>query len=166
MTIETVIVASKLPNGLICRIFRPQQEFDQILGGGVREVTRYYPTGEQFVLNGTAGEAGKNVRARLENGMPDASRSAEMLDTGFALTFNVPKDLWDVWLEQNKGADYVKNGLVFAHRQLASVKKQAKENEARRSGFEAIDPENPGGDVEPTDEQKKRLVGNRLKSAA
>jgi hypothetical protein len=162
MATENVTVACKLPNGLICRIFEPRQELDQVVGGGSREVTRHYPNGQQFVLNGTAREMGQMPRARLANGAPGTS-AAQMLDTGFALTHGVPKDLWDRWYDANKDADFVRNGLVFAHKQGASVKRQAKEHEALTSGFEPIDPENPGGEVESTDQANKLLRTNRLK---
>lgn len=163
MTTETVTVACKLPNGLKCRIFRPHEEQDIVVGGGTRDVTRYYPTGEFFVLNGTATRPGEAPKARLPNGMPGPA-NAELLDSGFALTFGVPKAQWDAWLEANKDADYVRNGLVFAHKQTASTKKQARDHEKVRSGLEPIDPENPAPDIEPTDDMKKRLVGARLRA--
>lgn len=164
MATETVTVACKLPNGLKCRLFAPVQETESVVGGGTRDVTRHYPTGEQFVLNGTASRVGELPKARLASGAPGAA-SAEVTDTGYALTFGVPKDLWDRWHEANRHNDYVRNGLVFAHKQQASVKKQAKDHEALRSGLEPVDPENPAPGIEPTDDQKKRLVGERLKTA-
>jgi hypothetical protein len=76
----------------------------------------------------------------------------------------VPKADWEIWLEQNETSDHIRNGLVFAHKQAASLKRQGKDHEGQRTGLEPIDPDNPSRDIEPTDEQKKRMAGNRVRA--
>ena len=44
---------------------------------------------------------------------------------GHGITDNVPKDLWDAWLKENKDRDLCKNGFIFAHGDKASTKDEA-----------------------------------------
>lgn len=155
-TAETVTVACKLPHGLICRIFVMREKTELVLGGGTRQVKEAVDSGRRFTINGVAHEAGRMPMSRRYDGAPMDGTQAPMLDTGFALTHNVPKADWDEWLEQNKDSDFIKKGLVFAHKQAASVKKQGKDHERIRTGLEPIDPLRPGNGVEIADEQKKR----------
>jgi hypothetical protein len=72
---------------------------------------------------------------------------------GFALTPNVPKAFWDLWLKQNAGSDLVLNGLIFAHKQEASVRRQVLDHEDIRSGLEPIQQAKAG--EKPTDPRMK-----------
>ena len=45
-----------------------------------------------------------------EGGAPRAER----LEAGYALTYGVPKKLWEAWLADNKDMPAVVNGLIFA----------------------------------------------------
>ncbi len=63
---------------------------------------------------------------------------------GYGITEGVPKDHWDEWLSMHKDMVMVKNQLIFAHVQSASVTDMAKENAKRKTGLEGIDPEKPG----------------------
>jgi hypothetical protein len=132
---STVTVACKLPHGLKLRIFRMEKTHEPIMGGGTREVPIARPIpGKEFTINGTS---------HRQNVMPDC-----LVRDSFAFTENVPKDLWDEWLEQNKMSDMVKNGLIFASSQSQSVTEQAKDHREIRSGFERLDPnKKPNGIV-------------------
>lgn len=126
-----VLVACKIPNGLILRLFKPEEVDYPLLGGGYKRVTEYKPIpGAQVELAGPATPFGQ---------MPNAPVAA-----GYAIT-PVEKDFWDKWLEQNKDAAVVENGLVFASEKQGNVVAQARDNRKNKvkSGLEQIDPANP-----------------------
>ena len=58
----------------------------------------------------------------------------------FPQLLNRAKDLWEKWLSQNKDSMIVKNGLIFAHSDQASVEAEGREKEACKSGLERLDP--------------------------
>ena len=67
------------------------------------------------------------------------------------MTYGVPKDLWDLWYEQNKSSKLVRQKVVFAAPSLPAATAEARENRAVKSGMEPVDPDNPaqrmpGGD--------------------
>jgi hypothetical protein len=159
--VDTVTVACKLPHGLKIEEYALREKTELVMGGGTRVVQEAIKTGRFHVINGMAAEAGKMAMTRNEAGLPTGT-FGQVLDTGFALTPGVPKDLWEGWLAANKDQPMVRNRLVFAHAQPASVKAMAKEAEKQRTGLEPIDPNNPGGGVEPAEEQKKRMAGQRV----
>ena len=123
---EFVTVACKLPHGLILRLFRMVDAAEPIMGGGMRQIKRADPTGEQVHILGNA---------VAQNAAPHTTMVG-----GYALTYNVPKDFWDRWLTDNKQSDMVKNGLIFAHVSTASATDESKEKAEIKSGFERLDP--------------------------
>lgn len=166
---KTVTVACKVPGGLILRGFRMEDRQEPVMGGGMRSFKIAVETGERVIINGPVAERGKMPLARNDLGMPDERMGMVRVEYGFALTHGIDAEFFAEWLEQNRTLEAVKNGLIFAHAQQASVVAKARDGENIRSGLEPIDPENPGRTglkVEPTDEQKKRLVGERLKAKA
>jgi hypothetical protein len=66
---------------------------------------------------------------------------------GYGITENVPKDFFDKWLADHKELPAVKNSLVFAHTQSASVESKAKEQADVKNKFEPINPANPGKEL-------------------
>ena len=60
---------------------------------------------------------------------------------GFALTCGCPKELWDLWLEQNKTSAMVKNGLIFANSKNDYVEDKASERDSVKCGLERLDPD-------------------------
>ena len=151
----TVTVACKYPGGLILRRHVMRAKTELVMGGGTREVTEAIPTGERFVVNGPSREPGKMPFQRSQSGAAIKGTQVDVT-SGFALTPNVPKDLWDSWLEANKDSAMVRNGLIFASSQATSVKAQARDHEKQRSGLEPIDPNRPGRGIEIADEMKGR----------
>lgn len=122
---EVVTIACKMPGGVILRVFEWVEVEYPLPGGGTRPVKEAWEIPDaRFVVKGVAHEAGKS---------PDAPMSY-----GYALTPGCPKELWDKWLEQNAKSDMVKNKLIFAHVQEASVKSIAKENKDGKSGLEPL----------------------------
>jgi hypothetical protein len=127
---KTVIVGCKLPNGLILRIFRFEEQQEPILGGGFRSFKIAKPVdGVEYKLNGVRFPYGT---------VPDY-----LIVNGYALTSGIPEDFWKTWVEQNKDALVVKNELIIAHRRTDSIKDQAYDNRKVKSGLEPLDPENP-----------------------
>jgi len=67
---------------------------------------------------------------------------------GFAVTENVPKQFFEYWMKLNSKHPAVMNGLIFEHKQLASVQAMAEEREALDHGFNPIDPSAPAKGIE------------------
>lgn len=107
----TVTVACKIPNGLILRLFE-MVDTTEVMPNGHRTIKKAQPKGEPVRINGYSREF-------------MAPRAG--LASGFALTRNVDADYWEEWLNQNRDADYVRNGLIFAQVQTADTKAKAKE---------------------------------------
>ena len=63
---------------------------------------------------------------------------------GYAFTDSVDKDLWDNWFEANKDMPIIKDGLLYADERKDAAKDWAREHEGVVTGFEGIDPQNPG----------------------
>jgi hypothetical protein len=131
---DVVSVACKHPSGFVLRNFAPIRETEQVLGGGVRDVTVYRDTGEQFVIGGTAQR-------------PGDPRPPILAEGGYRITRNVPKTLWDAWYEANKASDIVRNRIMFASEKHEDVKAFSREHETVMTGLEGIDPTNPGKHV-------------------
>lgn len=127
---DVVSVACKMPNGLILRGMERVIEQELVQGGGVRDVERYIANGEQIVLGGTASR-------------PGDARPPLLTASGYRITPNVPKKLWDDWYEANKASDLVRNRIVFAHTDAATVEKEVSRFDRVMTGLEGIDPMNP-----------------------
>lgn len=132
---DTVTVACKIANGLILEVSEmvdwPEPNG---FGGGTRTTKKAVRIGEQIVIRGNAIDI-VNLRSGADSEFPRVG--------GYALTSGVPRDFWELWLEQHKDAPYVKNGLVFAHTSIDGTSGEAREKKAVESGFEGIDPDNP-----------------------
>jgi hypothetical protein len=121
-----VTVACKMPNGFWLDGFRSKQVQEAILGGGSREVTQYFRTGDRIRIFGTNNAPPQNLALG-----------------GYALTHGVDKELWDAWLELNKTGDMVRNNIVFAYEKAEMTLGRAKEHRKQATGTEPIDPRNP-----------------------
>ena len=125
---ETVTIASKLPMDLIMQLHDFQDEHEPVVGGGVRnfKIARPRHGAKRFLLLGNSWAQNKGPHQRIESGC--------------ALTPDIPKDFWEEWLDQNKDGDFIKNGMIFASAEHRSVVAQAKEMESVKSGLERLDP--------------------------
>lgn len=94
------------------------------MGGGSRAVKRAVRVG-RFTIAGT----GRRVDDPRVIG-------------GYALTPNVPADLWEAWHKANADSDVVQKGLIFAHEKPSEVEAEVRKNSDLRSGFEEVDPSN------------------------
>jgi hypothetical protein len=124
----TVTVACKIPNGLMIRTFVNETYDEPVMAGGTKVVTRSRPEGWSHKLNGPARAIGKDVNYQIVHGA--------------GITHGVDADKFALWLEQNKDADYVVKGLVFAQVKADAVITQAYEHRNEKSGGEAVDPQN------------------------
>ena len=125
-----VVVACKLPAGLMIRGYAKSQEREAVMGGGTRDFEVFRWTGEEAQIFGTATPFGMAPKCLIVG--------------GYALTPNISKDLFDSWMAANKDGELVKKNLIFAFERAESTQAAAKEYTATLSGFEPIDPDNPG----------------------
>jgi hypothetical protein len=131
---ETVIVACKLPNGMILQLWEMVEMVEPVMGGGLRKVNvaRPHPDGRVYVLNG--------------NRTPFGVQPDHEIRHGFGLTYNVDKEFFEKWLHDNRLSAVVKNGLVFAHEKREDVRAHAEEMSREKTQFEPLDPDNLAAD--------------------
>lgn len=122
----TVTVASKLPNAFKLRIFKMVEVAEPVMGGGTRMVKQSQELPDFAVVFGCSHP--QNMAPRSE------------IAGGYGLTPNVPKQIWDTWLEQNKDSMLVKNRIIFAQPSAESVRDQAGDQKEVRSGLERLQP--------------------------
>ena len=112
----TVVVACKITNGLILRLFE-MADTPEVHPNGFRTIQKARQKGDPVKIAGYAHDIMHVPKAPISG--------------GYALTTGVDADFWEEWLDQNRDADYVRNGLIFAHEKSADVRAQAKEYRAR-----------------------------------
>jgi len=139
----TVTVASKFPMDFTLRIFDFVKKFEPVMGGGSREykIAERRRSTKDFIVQG--------------NSWPQNKGPHQQINSGYSMTPGIPKAFWDDWLEQNKEADYVVNGLIFAHAETASTMAEAREKEKEKSGLERLDPKNLPKGIETADEMRR-----------
>lgn len=120
---KTVWVACKLPRGLLIQLCEETVIDRPTFGGAVKPTKMFMRVGDQVRLKGYAVPMGK---------MPKYPIIGD-----FGLT-EVDRKFWDTWLDQNRGLDLVKNGLVFAHGEQSSTAAYAQEHEKLRCGLEPL----------------------------
>lgn len=130
---DTVTVACKLPNGIVLRAF-DMVDAEEAAPSGQRTVKRAQQREGTCRIRGNALDL-EQVKRDPENIPP--------MSMGFALTHDVPRDLWENWLEANRQTEMVKNGLIFAHGEEASLRAMASERRGVRTGMEPINPDSP-----------------------
>lgn len=138
---NTVIVACKIPNGLVIDLADIQ--WTEV--GGIKVAVRENVS--SVTLNGNSAER------RLENaGQPTGA--TEMVTGGYGLTV-VDADFWDRWIKENENYAPVKQGLIFAQSRQQDAKAKARERRGARSGLEPMEPPNfdrmgkPIGELDP-----------------
>lgn len=124
---KTVTVACKLPMGMLLHLQQSYKDSEQT-PNGVREVTRHRKVGDGVTIAGPA----------MPVGEPNAPQ--KQIVGGYALTRGVDADFWTQWLEQNKDASYVKNGIIFAAATRDAAEDKAEDQLKVKSGLEPLDP--------------------------
>ena len=59
---------------------------------------------------------------------------------GYGITENVSAKFWEAWVKKYGRLEFVRKGLVFAERDLASARDQAKDFDSKKTGMERLDP--------------------------
>lgn len=139
-----VSVGCKLPHGLVLRVFNMIERDVPVMGGGSRTEKIAEQRAETATVHGWA---------HAQNAAPNCT-----IIGGYAITDGVDKDLWELWLSQNKNSDMVKAGLIFANEKSDSVSGKAKDGKDVRSGLERLDPAKMNGRIK-TD---KDLMGREI----
>jgi hypothetical protein len=143
---DTVTVACNLPSGFILQLY------------DVEEVTQFLPNGREFkenqctlrpdlgrwALHGPVNRSALAATGR-DDKLPDDYRliPGDAPDTGYALTFGVPRDFWERWLKDNEKSPIVLGKHVFAASTTSRAVGQAKEYRELKSGFQGL---NQAGD--------------------
>lgn len=81
------------------------------------------------------------------------SRDSRILN-GYGLTPNVDEEFWEAWKKAHAKMPFVKGELVFAYTDKKSAEDMAAEREKERTGFEGMDPDKPGKDLEKVPEDQ------------
>lgn len=133
----TISVACKLPCGIVLRVFQMVAQNEAINNGvGYRSINVARQIPGEFTIFGVAHAVDKAPKCRIV--------------AGYALTPNVPAELFNAWLAQNKDSDVVRNNLIFAYESIDMAAGAAQERATLRSGLEPLmlegkDPRAPKG---------------------
>ena len=140
---RTVVVACKIPNGLVLQLQEPMERLVDT-PRGPEKVKYMVKGGRQYTVRGPGYPVGT-----LPKGFAQY-KPTPMIEGGYALTTGIPKDFWEKWFEQNKLADYVvppdgaEHGMIFAYDDIDSVAAVAREQEKLLSGNEPISTDEDG----------------------
>jgi len=143
----TVTVACKLPHGLNMRVYDWEKVEYQLLGGGMKSAREARPRETTYRLNGNS---------VAQNRAPGCE-----IVGGFALTHGIPKDFWDLWLEQHKDWPAVKNGFIFAYEKPDATRGESREKKNLKTGLERLNPKKlPRGVAiaDETDSETKKKI--------
>lgn len=131
---DTVTVACCIPNGLILRVYEPEEAYEPIYGGGQKRVDKFIPCEQTYTLRGSALDPADIKVGKLPDYPPIG---------GFALTTGIPADFWELWKKQHWDHPALKNGLVRGSTDEHRAADDARAHAGLESGFEGIDPDNP-----------------------
>lgn len=130
MSTATVTVGCKLPHGLKARIFVMADASEALRDGTTRPIKQARQVGEPIVFKG--------YLERYQPNLPPAARMSSV-----AYTEGVPLDFWEQWVAQNHDLDALRNGLVFAQRDMSEARAQGRDLANVTVGLEPIDPDSP-----------------------
>jgi hypothetical protein len=136
----TVVVASKAPFDIILKLYDFVERSEPVMGGGVRTFKQAQErmSAESFIVQGNSWAQNQGPHQQIVG--------------GYAITHGIPRAFWDEWLDQNKELDMVKNKMIFAHSEAASVTSRATDQAELKSNIERLDPKNlPKGVQESSD---------------
>jgi len=144
---DTVTVALKWSSGIWLIGWRMEESVEPSPAGG-RKIEVAREIGRHFIRGYARG---------LE-------RNGKSLDSCFALTYGVPRDLWDNWLKFNHDSWLVKEGLIFATSHTDnSIDDQIKDHDHIRTGFEPLQPSERTADGKiKHHDPRLRTLGNSL----
>lgn len=139
---STVTVASKMPMPFVLRLYDWHTRHEPVMGGGSREYKISEPRlgAPEYVINGNSFAQNQGPQCQITG--------------GYAITRDIPKDFWDEWYDTNKDAAFIKNGMIFAHGEAASVLAKAAEYEGKKSNIERLDPDKLPKGIKTADEKR------------
>jgi hypothetical protein len=127
-TMETsgnvVSVACKVPMGLILRVYRKQMMPQKTTDGLVRDVPEFHQFGKEYMVYGPS---------HPQNAGPHCTIIGD-----YAITPNIPEELWSLWMAQHRDDMMVINRMIFAY-SSNKIAGAAKEHAGLRSGLERLD---------------------------
>lgn len=149
---STVVMGCKMPNGHVM-VLEEFYEGQEATPNGFRKVvmSRRVEGVEPIKLNG--------------NAVPFGIQSLHPIVGGYGLTYNVPADFANKWMDMHEHDPIVKNKIIFIASNRDAAEKTAKENEQRRSGLEPLDPEfrkDKDGRIVPNDPRFPRSMSPNL----
>lgn len=126
----TVVVASKAPFDIILKLYDFVERSEPVMGGGLRTFKQAQErlSAKSFIVQGNSWAQNQGPHQQIVG--------------GYAITHGIPKAFWDEWLEQNQDLDMVKNKMIFAHAEAASVTSKATDQDEIKSNIERLDPKN------------------------
>jgi len=127
---DAVYVGCKLPNGLILQNF-VMEEVREAVPGGFKDSPMARRLPESYRLNGTS--LTHDQRQNGDVGYPIVHQCA--------ITGGIPREFWEKWQEANARSELVRNNIVFAHKEEASVRRMAAEFAGQKTGLEPLDPD-------------------------
>jgi hypothetical protein len=122
----TVTVACKIPNGIRLQLSVSEKMHEPVMGGGHRNVEIWKKSGPIYDVLGPAVPFGAVPKFQMEG--------------GYRLTFGIPIEFWEKWRAQNADADFVRNGLIFAHESMDNLTDECIDNQELLSGLEPLNP--------------------------
>ena len=131
---RTVIVACKIPNGLVLQLQRPMERMEDS-ASGLKSRTYMVKHGKQVVVRGPHRPVGTEPKGF------DKWRPPVQIEGGYALTHGVEVEFWNTWLEQNKEADYVLGEMIAAYATVEDATAACRERAELLSGLEPISTE-------------------------
>lgn len=126
---DTVTVYCRLPHGIQLQRQEKVSYMEQT-PNGAREAHRFVPVGEPFKIEGNA----------MGRGLDSEKTALKRIIAGFAVTENVPADLWRAFVEQRKGLDALTRRDIYAVAKPSDNDAKRSEASAVPTGLEPIDP--------------------------
>lgn len=123
-TIGTVVVACKLPHGIVIRDHVATTALENT-PAGARSITVFRPVGPKIRIKGPTVPT-------------EFIRMVEVVG-GYALSYGIPADVFERWMEWSKDSTMVRNNMIFGHEKRERVIDWAKEHASQKSGLEPLD---------------------------
>jgi hypothetical protein len=121
---RTVVVACKMPRGLMLQLTQFINQDTRVMGGGVEKRQVPMRVGDQVRLKPAI--------------LPFGAIPNYPIVCGFSLTRDIDANFWREYAEQNKNLTMITEGLLAAFDTEADANAYCREYEAKRTGFEPL----------------------------
>lgn len=123
---ETLVVACKLPHGLILRLYETKEVHEAQRDGTTKLIKRSEPLPGEVQLDG--------YLKKYKIDLPPAAQGSK-----YEITTGVSKEFFEEWLRQNKDHQALTSNLILWARNTGELKAKMRAFEGTRSGLEPID---------------------------